>query len=69
MSTWWLSLDQLAYLLLKGNGDLWEGLRDIRHLATRSGDLVYDVKGSRMLNEVGKTMLEVAQSNESRAMV
>ena len=59
MSTWWLSVDQLAYVLIKGDGDLWRGLRGIRHLTARSGDFVYEMKRSLDLNDAGKAMLDV----------
>ena len=53
MSTWWLSLDQLRYITIKGEGDLWRGLSYIRNVTARSGDLVYEVKRSLSLNEGG----------------
>ncbi|KPH79879.1 hypothetical protein AE618_14995 [Bosea vaviloviae] len=69
MSTWWLSIDQLHYLLKKGNGDLWGSLNDVRHLTTRSGDLVYELKRSLTLNEVGNAMLNMARQTGGRAMI
>jgi hypothetical protein len=69
MSTWWLSVDQLRYVLLKGQGDLWTGLNRIRHLTARSGDLVYEIKRSLELNEIGRAMLEVCSRMDSRAMI
>jgi hypothetical protein len=69
MSTWWLSIDQLQYLLMKGKGDLWSGVHRIRHLTARSGDLVYELRRSLHLNEVGRAMLEASQQMDSRAMI
>lgn len=69
MSTWWLSVDQLHYLLKKGGGDLWDSLNAVRHLTTRSGDLVYELKRSLTLNEVGNAMLNMARQTGGRAMV
>jgi hypothetical protein len=69
MSTWWLSIDQLLYLLVKGNGDMWSALARIRHLTARSGDLVYELKRSLNLNEVGQAMLQASQQMDNRAMI
>lgn len=69
MSTWWLSVDQLRYILIKGQGDLWTGLSRIRHLTARSGDLVYEIKRSLELNEVGRAMLGACSRMDNRAMI
>jgi hypothetical protein len=69
MSTWWLSIDQFQYLLMKGNGDLWSSLNRIRHLTARSGDLVYELQRSLNLNDFGRAMLEVSQRMDNRSMI
>ncbi|MEE1656739.1 hypothetical protein VB618_11065 [Microvirga sp. CF3062] len=68
MSTWWLSIDQLYYLCHKGDG-LWNGLERVRHLTSRSGDLIYEVRRVSNLNQVGQALFEVTRSMDSRAML
>ncbi|WP_068315521.1 NERD domain-containing protein [Polycladidibacter hongkongensis] len=68
MSTWWLSIDQLKYAMLKGKG-LWVGLERVRHLTQRSGDLIYDICTLNNLNEVGEAMLEVSKQMDNRSLI
>lgn len=63
-SMWWLSIDQLNYLMQKADGDLWAGLKSIRHLADLSGDFVFELKRGRELSKEQQKILEkVGQSN------
>jgi hypothetical protein len=68
MSTWWLSIDQLYYLCHKGGG-LWNGLERVRHLTSRSGDLIYEIRRISNLNQVGQALFEVTRSMDSRAIL
>lgn len=43
LGTWWLSVDQLFYLCAEA-GDLWAGLRPMRHVTFRSGDMMSELE-------------------------
>ncbi len=43
MSTYWLSIDQLYYILLKGSGDLEKGLSLFSNVTYQSGDIVFEI--------------------------
>lgn len=68
MSTWWLSVDQLYYLCGSGQG-LWDGLKDLRHLSARSGDVIWERHRVRNLGPVNKALLEVTQRMNNRAFI
>ncbi|WP_026480548.1 hypothetical protein [Ahrensia sp. 13_GOM-1096m] len=69
MSTWWLSIDQLAYAVDLANGNLWEGLRRVRHISTHSGDFVHDLHVCHRINPVAEGLLEASSKMNSRAMI
>ena len=62
MSTFWFSIDQFFYLLLKG-GDLGTGLSLIRNVSYQSGDLIFDIKARGTLSEQGKQVEEWMREN------
>jgi len=68
MSTWWLSIDQLSYAIFK-RGDLWEGIKYIRHLTKRSGDTIYDIHAFQDLSENVEAMYNVSEKMNSRSFV
>ncbi|MBB3428302.1 hypothetical protein FHT85_005327 [Rhizobium sp. BK312] len=68
MSTWWLSVDQLHYLCGAGQG-LWEGLKDLRHLSARSGDIIWERHRLKNLGPVNKALLEATQKMNNRAFI
>jgi hypothetical protein len=69
MSTWWLSIDHMAYAMELAHGDLWNGLKNVRHMTTRSGDFLYDLHVSHNLNQVAEAILDVSSKTNARAMV
>jgi hypothetical protein len=54
ISTWWLSVDQLQFLCAEAS-DLWEALRSLRHVTSRSGDLMTEIKNLAKMKEKVKT--------------
>lgn len=68
MSTWWLSVDQLQYAILKG-GDLWSGIERVRHLTRSSGDLIYDIVTTARLNEVEGALFSLSKKMNNRSLV
>lgn len=68
MSTWWLSVDQLKYAILKG-GDLWSGIEPVRHLTSRSGDLIYDINTLQNLGKHTQSILNAAKKMDNRAII
>ena len=68
MSTWWLSIDQIEYFCGGGKG-LWDGLRELRHVSPKSGDIIWDHYRIKHLNSIGRAMLEAAQKMNNRAIV
>lgn len=68
MSTWWLSVDQLQYAILRG-GNLWSGIERVRHLTRRSGDLIYDMLTTVTLNEVGEALFDLNKRMDNRSLL
>jgi hypothetical protein len=68
MATWWLSIDQLQYLCGNGKG-LNDGLGRLRHLTTRSGDVVWENHRTRNLNVVGEALLDLTRRMDNRAVI
>ncbi|WP_319798510.1 hypothetical protein [Nitrobacter sp.] len=68
MSSWWLSIDQLEYAIIKG-GSLWSGIQRVRHLTYHSGDFIYDVLATSKLNEAGEAMFEMNKKMDNRSLL
>ncbi|AYG64333.1 hypothetical protein [Rhizobium jaguaris] len=68
MSTWWMSIDQLHYLCRSGVG-VSESLKDLRHLESRTGDIVWDAKRVTLMGPVARAMLDGARTMNKRAML
>jgi len=68
MSSWWLSVDQLEYAIIKG-GNLWNGIERVRHLTFRSGDFIYDMLATLKLNAVSQTMFAANKRMDNRSLL
>lgn len=51
MSSWWLSVDVLHYLCREST-DLFAALRPIRHLSTRTGDVLTELRNAKIIRGV-----------------
>ncbi|WP_413207034.1 hypothetical protein [Rhodospirillum sp. A1_3_36] len=69
MSTWWLSVDQITYAIKLAGGDLWQGLRNVRHITTCSGDFLYDLHASHNLNRISQALLDASAKTNARALI
>ncbi len=67
-STWWLSADQLFFILEQSN-DLWSGLRRIRHLTYRTYDFFYEFTQAAKLGEISSTLVTHAEKTSARAQL
>lgn len=69
MSTWWLSIDQLAYAIHKGDKSLWNGLKHTRHLTYRSGDVIYEINKLVQINQQLTAMYELNKKQNNRTVL
>lgn len=68
LSTWWLSIDQLAYMLEKA-GNLQSGLSTMRNLTSKSGDFVFELSRASGQDPLTSALRDVASKIGAQAII